>query len=112
VENLKFRLGMKGCFQAKREGKGGGIALYWMEEVTIDLLSFSNRHIDVQVSGGPYDHMWRGTFVYGEPKASDRHKMWDAIHAIKPNSDKPWLRASPAVWAPQAEIWRYLAPDG
>jgi endonuclease/exonuclease/phosphatase family metal-dependent hydrolase len=35
--------------------------------------------------------MWRGTFVYGEPKASDRHKMWDAFHAIKPSSDKPWL---------------------
>jgi hypothetical protein len=82
---------MKGCFQAQGKGKGGSIVLYWMEEVTIDLLSFSNRHIDVHVSGGPYDHMWRDTFVYGERKASDRHKMWDAICAIKPSSDKSWL---------------------
>jgi hypothetical protein len=66
---------MKGCFQAKGEGKGGGIALYWLEEVTIELLSFRNHHIDVDISGGPYDHMWRGTYVYGEPKASDHHKM-------------------------------------
>jgi hypothetical protein len=82
---------MKGCFQAKGEGKGGGIALYWTEEVSVDLPSFSNCHIDAHISGGPYDHMWRGTFVYGEPKSSGRHKMWDAIYAIKPNSDKPWL---------------------
>jgi hypothetical protein len=110
VENLKFRLGMKGCFQAKGEGKGGGIALYWTEEVLVDLLSFSNCHIDAHISGGPYDHMWRGTFVYGEPKSSDRHKMWDAIRAIKPNSDKPWLMMgdfNEAMW--QEEHFSRLA---
>jgi endonuclease/exonuclease/phosphatase family metal-dependent hydrolase len=35
--------------------------------------------------------MWHGTFVYGEPKSSDRYMMWDAIRAIEPNSNKPWL---------------------
>jgi hypothetical protein len=35
VENLRFRVGMKGCFQAKGEGKGGGIVLYWLEEVKL-----------------------------------------------------------------------------
>jgi hypothetical protein len=52
VKNLRDTLGMKGCFQAKGEGKGGGIALYWLEEVTIELLSFRNHHIDVDISGG------------------------------------------------------------
>jgi hypothetical protein len=71
MENLRYRLGIKECFAVKGEGKGGGLALFWTEEVTVDLLSFSDNHIDVHISGGPYDNMWRGTFVYGEPKAAD-----------------------------------------
>jgi hypothetical protein len=82
---------MKGCLQSKGDGKGGGIVLYWLEEVKVELLSLSNHHIDVHVSGGPFDHMWRGTFVYGEAKASDRYKMWSVLRTIKPHSDRPWL---------------------
>jgi hypothetical protein len=91
VQNLRYRIGMKECFHVQGDGKGGGLALYWTEEVIVDLLSFSKRHIDVHVSGGPYDHMWRGTFVYGEPKASDRHQMWSKIRQIQHRSDNPWL---------------------
>jgi exonuclease III len=91
VENLRYRIGMKHCYQVSGDGKGGGIALYWTEDVTVDFLSFSKRHIDVHVSGGPYDHMWRATFVYGEPKPGDRHLMWTKLRQIKDNSSKPWL---------------------
>jgi hypothetical protein len=82
---------MTGCFQVSGDGKGGGIALYWQEGITVDLLSFSKRHIDVHISGGPYEHMWRCTFVYGEPKASDRHQFWTTIRSVKNNSSEPWL---------------------
>jgi hypothetical protein len=89
VENLRFRIGMKQCLHVKGDGKGGGLALYWTEDVTVDLLSFSNYHIDVHISGGPYDHMWRGTFIYGEPKPTDRHLMWTKLRQIKDRSDRP-----------------------
>jgi hypothetical protein len=91
VENLRFRIGMKECFQVKGDRKGGGLALYWTEELTVDLLSFSNNHIDVHISGGPYEHVWKGTLIYGEPKACDRHLMWTKLQRIKPRSDRPWL---------------------
>ncbi|XP_071681466.1 uncharacterized protein [Lolium perenne] len=91
VENLRYRIGMKHCYQVSGDGKGGGIALYWTEDVIADLLSFSKRHIDVHISGGPYNHMWRATFVYGEPKPVDRHLMWTKLRQIKDKSNKPWL---------------------
>jgi hypothetical protein len=50
VENLRFRLGMKECFVVNGEGKGGGLALYWIEDINVDLLSFSKNHIDVHIS--------------------------------------------------------------
>jgi hypothetical protein len=91
VKNLRFRIGMAGFYHVKGDGKGGGLAIYWQEGINIDLLSFSKRHIDVHISGGPYEHKWRGTFVYGEPKACDRHNMWLKLRQIKPRSTEPWL---------------------
>jgi hypothetical protein len=82
---------MKECFVVNGEGKGGGLALYWIEDINVDLLSFSKNHIDVHISGGPYDRMWRGTFVYGEPKTSDHHHMWTKLRKMRDRSDRPWL---------------------
>jgi hypothetical protein len=82
---------MSGCYTVKGDGKGGGLVLYWQEGITVDLLSFSKRHIDVHISGGPYDGMWRCTIVYEEPKMSDRHHMWTLIQQLKPKSSEPWL---------------------
>jgi hypothetical protein len=45
VKNLRFRLGMKECCHVPGVGKGGGIALYWTEEVTVDILSFRQMYI-------------------------------------------------------------------
>jgi hypothetical protein len=89
--NLRFRLGMEGCYHVKGDGKGGGLAIYWQEGIIIDLLSFSNRHIDVHVSGGRYTSRWRATFVSGEPKPTDHHSMWTKLREVKNRSSEPWL---------------------
>jgi hypothetical protein len=92
---------MDECYQVLGDGKGGGIALYWMQGITVDLLSYSHRHIDVHIQGGPYKQRWRGTFVYGEPKASERHHMWALLRRIRPRSSKPWLMTgdfNEAMW--------------
>uniref|UniRef100_A0ACD5ZPF3 Uncharacterized protein n=1 Tax=Avena sativa TaxID=4498 RepID=A0ACD5ZPF3_AVESA len=91
VKNLRFCIGMRNCFHVKGEGSGGGIALYSLDGIEVEVLSFSKRHIDAYISGGPYESKWRGTFVYGEPKASDRHFMWDKLRVIKQHSTEPWL---------------------
>ena len=83
VKNLRFRIGMQNCFHVKGKGSGGGIALYSVDGIKVEILSFSKRHIDAHISGGPYDVKWRGTFVYGEPRACDRHLMWDKLRVIK-----------------------------
>jgi hypothetical protein len=82
---------MQGCYSVKGDGKGGGISLYWEEGITLEILSFSLRHIDAHISGGPYERKWRGTFVYGEPKVSERHNMWTLLRRLKPRSLEPWM---------------------
>lgn len=70
-------------------GSGGGLALFWDESVHLDLLSYTNRHIDVLVKEDGSAMQWRCTFVYGEPKAHERHNMWTLLRRIKPNSTAP-----------------------
>jgi exonuclease III len=91
VKKLRWRLGLKHCIIEDGVGKGAGIALFWDEQVEIKVLAKGTRYIDVLIKDDPTGRKWRGTFVYGEPKASERHHMWTLLRRIKPNSADPWL---------------------
>lgn len=91
IKKLRWRLGLKYCITQAGIGKGGGIALFWDEQVAIKILSKGPRYFDVLIKDDPNGRQWRGTFVYGEPKASERHHMWTTIRRIKPDSSVPWL---------------------
>lgn len=90
VENIKWRIGLRGCLAVNGIGKGGGIALFWDESVNVTIKSYNLRHIDAVITEQNQDP-WRATFVYGEPKAQDRHLMWTLLRRIKQNTSDPWL---------------------
>jgi endonuclease/exonuclease/phosphatase family metal-dependent hydrolase len=71
-------------------GKGGGLVLFWSEEVNVSLISFSLHHIDVRITE-KNGNMWRCTCVYGEPKAQDRVEMWKLLRRIKLDVKEPWV---------------------
>jgi hypothetical protein len=70
------------------KGKGGGLVLFWNNNVTVDLIDCGPHYIDVKIleSNGI---KWRGTFVYGEPITEVRHLMWELLRRIKPNAVEP-----------------------
>jgi hypothetical protein len=72
------------------EGKGGGLALFVRSDLKVDLGSYGPHHIDVTVLD-QFGIKWRSTFVYGEPRLSDRPEFWKLIRRLKPNSADPWL---------------------
>ena len=79
VCNLKWRLGLRNCLTSKGDGKGGGLGLFWDENHDVELLSIGEHHVDVLVKEWDKDLIWRGTFVYGEPRVQDRHLMWERL---------------------------------
>jgi hypothetical protein len=91
IKDLRGRLGLKNCITHGGKGKGAGIALYWDEQIQIKVLSECPRYFDVLVSDGPNGQTWRGTFVYGEPKSSERHHMWTNLRRIAHDANVPWL---------------------
>jgi hypothetical protein len=72
-------------------GKGGGLDLYWDDLIKEEILSYGLHHIDTLIWDGDHHASWRGTFVYEESCAQDRHVMWELLGRIKPRSHAPWL---------------------
>lgn len=39
------------CFNVSRSGMGGGLAMSWNSKMKVDIVSYSNHHIDVVIYG-------------------------------------------------------------
>ena len=92
VRKFMWSLGFSGCFAVSRDGKSGGLALFWVQECTISLKHYSPNIIDVIV-GSQENQMWRASFVYGEPKTELRHNFWDLLRFVRSQWSGPWLCA-------------------
>jgi hypothetical protein len=90
VELLAGTLGYDNVFAVSSTGRSGGLAIFWNNSIKLDILSYSQYHIDAAVTPS-LEEPWRLTCVYGEAHASERHKTWDMLKFIKASSPLPWL---------------------
>ena len=65
VENLKSTLGFDSSFDVDASGRSGGLAMFWNNEINIEILGYSKYHIDGRVTGMG-DQPWRLSSFYGE----------------------------------------------
>lgn len=91
VETLKQRLGLRGFSGVDSNGLSGGLALFWDESLQVNILDKCDRYIDVSVVDQGSGTSWRTTYVYGEPRAENRHLMWEHLSRLRGVSDDPWL---------------------
>jgi hypothetical protein len=91
IKELRWRLGLRKYLTQLGKGKGAGIALYWDEQLEIKVPSQGPRYFDVLINDRTNGHKWRGTFVYGEPKSSETHHIWNTLRRIKSDADVPWM---------------------
>ena len=89
VNKLRRRLGLKHCISHVGDVQGAGIALFYDEEVELKEIANGPRYIDVLIRLNPTVVQWRGTFVYGETKAHERHLMWTLLRRIKDTNNLP-----------------------
>lgn len=83
------KLGYDGVFVVDSQGRSGGLAMLWRDVEEVNLLSYSQNHVDmvVKVNGLP---SWRITGVYGEPNRSHRRKTWELLRNLARDSNLPW----------------------
>jgi hypothetical protein len=88
---LRHRLGLKGFARFSSSGLSGGLALFWHEQLSVEIQTINERYIDVYVRDSPSSPQWQVTYVYGEPRVEDRHHMWETLCNLKTLSNLPWL---------------------
>lgn len=90
VEGLKCTLGFDNVFAVSSDGRSGGLGIFWTNKVRVQILPYSQFHIDVIISEDNREP-WRLTCVYGEAQTAERHKTWDLLKFIKSASPLPWM---------------------
>jgi hypothetical protein len=84
-------LGLKGFAGISSDGLSGGLALFWHDQISVEIQDINERYIDAYVRDSPNAPQWRITCVYGEPRVEDRHLMWDKLRNLSMGSNLPWL---------------------
>lgn len=64
MEWVLVKLGYQGLFVVEPVGRSGGLALLWKEQDQVELLGFSQNHIDVNIIT-EQEVSWRLTGLYG-----------------------------------------------
>lgn len=101
VSRLRSRLGLRGFAGVSCVGFSGGLALFWNDQLHVEVKELNARFIDVYIHASATAPLWRLTCVYGEPRVENRHLMWSQLSDLKANSDLPWLIMgdfNEAVW--------------
>jgi exonuclease III len=65
VENLSSSLGFDKCFAVSSAGRSGGLGLFWNKEIKIEVLPYSQYHLDTIVTEEGQEP-WRLTLVYAQ----------------------------------------------
>ncbi|CAM8999721.1 unnamed protein product [Rhodiola kirilowii] len=88
LEVLKCKLGFSGCLAVGSKGRSGGLALFWTQEIEVSLISYSDFHIDVSISGED-DFLF--SLFYGNPRVQERWRSWELLRRLKKESCRPWV---------------------
>ncbi|KAL5563133.1 hypothetical protein UlMin_032880 [Ulmus minor] len=90
MERWRIKLGFTRMLIWEKEGRSGGLYLFWSDTISVQLLSGSKRHIDVLVTSHN-SLCWRFTGLYGNPDSSLRIHFWNLLKRLGDSSSLPWL---------------------
>ncbi|KAL4367155.1 hypothetical protein GQ457_05G022060 [Hibiscus cannabinus] len=87
---LRTVLGFENCFFVDVGPGCTGLAIFWNNNITVDLLSYSALHIDVVIT---YDSSisFRFTGMHGRSESSLKKNNWALIDRLREASPLPWL---------------------
>ncbi|XP_075636753.1 uncharacterized protein LOC142608992 [Castanea sativa] len=89
---VKDRIHFDKKFFVQRINKGGGLVIYWKNDLLIDVVSSSLNHIDVIINKD-IEASWHFTGFFSEPETHKRHESWDLLHNLYHQNSLPWMCA-------------------
>lgn len=90
MEKKKVSISYTNGLVIPSHGRNGGLAFLWKKDITVDVQSYSDRHIDAIITKDS-GFKWRITGFYGNPEANRRKESWDLLKALSKKFQLPWL---------------------
>ncbi|KAF7835565.1 reverse transcriptase [Senna tora] len=72
-------------------GRAGGLALWWNDDIDIQLVSSSKKFIHTRLDSSLLKDTCYFTFVYGPPKDHLRNEVWNKIQRLIPDDGLAWI---------------------
>ncbi|KAG7563477.1 Zinc knuckle CX2CX4HX4C [Arabidopsis suecica] len=76
-------------FRFPPQGLSGGLALFWKEDISLEILDSSANLIDVKFKHK--QSSFHTTFIYGPPQKENRGAFWDQLGALGESRDSAWV---------------------
>ena len=73
-----------------REGRGGGLVLFWKSSVNLRIEGSHKYYIDASIDKNTSNE-WRLTGFYGEPEIVRRCEAWNKLRSLNSSPKIQWL---------------------
>ena len=70
MENVRLKIGFNNMFVVESIGKSGGLALFWEDDIDIEIQNYSQRHVNTIVHNQQLNIDWKFTGFYGQPDST------------------------------------------
>jgi hypothetical protein len=91
MELVRYKLDFPRMFVVDSVGKSRGMALFWGEEIVVDIQNFSQQHINGIIQTKNSDVPWKFMGFYGHPDVSKCHEAWELLKVLGNLSPSPWI---------------------
>lgn len=82
LKRVKAKIDYANGFNVQREGKGGGLALFWRKEVDLEIKSYLRHNIDAVVTEAGSGFRWRLIGFYGHSETYRRKESWNFLASL------------------------------
>ncbi|MFQ6644919.1 hypothetical protein Gotur_019274, partial [Gossypium turneri] len=83
MESVQKRCGFHNGLDISANGSRGGLNLAWNGNHLIQVYSYSNNHIDVEINEEDNSTKWRFTGFYGNPRQSNKQESWNLLRKLR-----------------------------
>ena len=90
VDYVLDRIRFDKKFFVQRVTRGGGLVLYWKNDIEVEVESSSLNHIDAVINKSS-GKAWRFTGFYGNTETHRRSESWDLLRQLHGRNSLPWL---------------------
>ncbi|KAK9011087.1 hypothetical protein V6N11_043944 [Hibiscus sabdariffa] len=89
LEKIKMKMKLDYSFYVDQIGIAGGLALWWLHEVSMVILNSGKNFIDTKVSVNGEDD-WFLSFIYGPPFANEKQVFWESLASLRSKRLEKW----------------------